>query len=226
MGRGFPLSFDTAYDLGEAGRKPGAVMDEQLIIRFGGDRISSRQIDELIGLARGIAADGNINVKEVEFLQKWLAANIHISDNPLIRVLYARVTEVLEDGIVDDHEQTELLDTLNRFSSRDFELGEVLKATTLPLCEPAPDLTFPEQRYCFTGTFTFGKRKDCENAVVIRGAICSDLNHKTDVLVIGLYATESWKHSSFGNKIVQASEWQDAGIPICIMSESHWTKYI
>jgi hypothetical protein len=48
--------------------------------RVGGDRIASRQIDELIGIARGLVADDQINQAEVEFLQKWLAANLHISD--------------------------------------------------------------------------------------------------------------------------------------------------
>ena len=33
-------------------------MDNALLNRLGADRISSRQIDELIGIARGIAADG------------------------------------------------------------------------------------------------------------------------------------------------------------------------
>ena len=39
--------------------------------RVGGDRIASRQIDELIGIARGLVADDHINQPEVEFLQKW-----------------------------------------------------------------------------------------------------------------------------------------------------------
>lgn len=62
-------------------------MDNKFYNRVGGDRISSRQVDELIGLARGLAADGTINKAEVEFLQKWLAANAEISNQPLIRTL-------------------------------------------------------------------------------------------------------------------------------------------
>lgn len=201
-------------------------MDERLLNRFAVDRLSSRQIDELIGLARGIAADGNINLAEAEFLQKWLAANSVLADQPLIRVLYQKVSDMLADGIFDRDEQTELLDTLNNFSRRDFELGEVLKATTLPLCDPAPKISFAGVRYCFTGIFTFGKRKDCETAVISRGSVCSSLTQKTDILVIGVYATESWKHSSFGNKILQACEWRDAGIPISIVSEEHWTRHL
>jgi NAD-dependent DNA ligase len=201
-------------------------MEEALYNRLGGDRISSRQIDELIGIARGIAADGVLNRAEVEFVQKWLAANSSISDQPLIRTLYQRVSEILGDGVADTEECAELLDTLNRFSNRDFELGEVLKSTTLPLCDPPPDLEFAGRTYCFTGTFTFGKRRDCEQAVTDRGASCGGLSLRTDYLVIGVYATESWKHSSMGNKILKACGWRDEGMPISIVSEGHWTRFL
>ncbi|MER9593190.1 BRCT domain-containing protein [Mesorhizobium australicum] len=201
-------------------------MDDKLYNRVGGDRISSRQIDELIGLARGLAADGAINHTEVEFLQKWLAANVEISNQPLIRTLYRRVNEILDDGVLHADEHAELLDTLNSFSNRDFELGEVLKPTTLPLCDPAPTLTFAGRLYCFTGTFNYGQRKFCEQAVVDRGGLTGGLTQKTNVLVIGAYATESWKHSSFGDKIVKATGWRDHGVPISIVSESHWTSFL
>jgi hypothetical protein len=144
-------------------------VDDKFYNRVGGDRITSRQVDELIGLARGLAADGTINEAEVEFLQKWLAANAAISDQPVIRTLYRRVNEILADGFLDADEHSELLDTLNSFSNRDFELGEVLKPTTLPLCDPAPNLTFAGRLYCFTGTFNYGQRKHCEQAIADRG---------------------------------------------------------
>ncbi|QQO21923.1 BRCT domain-containing protein [Bradyrhizobium diazoefficiens] len=195
--------------------------------RVGGDRIGSRQIDELIGLARGLVADNQINQAEVEFLQKWLAANLHISDQPLVRVLYKRIDEMLVDGVIDDDEKAELLETLNRFSNREIGgLGEILRATSLPLDNPEPSLTFVGRRYCFTGTFNFGCRKECEQAVEKLGAEVGSLTQKTNVLVIGIYATESWKHSSFGNKIIKASEWRDSGLPINIVSEVHWKNFL
>jgi NAD-dependent DNA ligase len=201
-------------------------MDERFLNRVGGERISSRQVDELIGIARGISADGELNQAEVEFLQKWLAANVTVSDQPVIRTLYSRVNEVLGDGIADLDECRDLLATLDQFCSGDFELGEVLKATTLPLCDPAPALTFGGRAYCFTGTFNYGKRQTCEQAVVERGGRCGSLNQRTDVLVIGVYATDSWKHSTFGNKIIKACEWRDGGIPISIVSEQHWAAHL
>lgn len=201
-------------------------MDDAFYNQVGSDRIESRQIDELIGLARGLAADGQINQAEIEFLQKWLVANGEISSQPVIRILYRRVNEILADGVADEDEKAELLDTLNRFSSRDFEIGESLKATSLPLCHPAPELTFADQVYCFTGTFTYGQRKHCELAVLDRGAAVGGLSKKTNVLVIGSYATDAWKHSSFGLKILKACEYRDAGQPISIVSEEHWVRHL
>jgi len=201
-------------------------MDDAFYNRVGEDRLSSRQIDELIGLARGVAADGTLSQGEVEFLQKWLAANVIISDQPLIRSLYDRVNEILGDGLVDAEECAELLQTLENFASRDIELGEVLKSTTLPLCQPAPKLDFSGKLYCFTGTFSFGQRKHCEKAVTERGGSSAGLSQRTDFLVIGAYATESWKHSSFGNKILRASEMRDMGRPIAIVSERHWVQHL
>lgn len=190
--------------------------DEQFYNHLGNDRISSRQIDELIGIARGLCADNHLNELEVTFLEKWLAANLAASDQPLIKTLYQRIQEMLADGLVTDIERNELLTTLQSFTNDDFELGEVLKSTTLPLCIPAPDITFVDRHFTFTGTFKFGKRKDCENAVCGRGASVGSLTRKTDFLVIGLYATESWKHSTFGNKILDACEMRSSGVPISI----------
>ena len=200
--------------------------EEARLNLVGQDRITSRQIDELVGLARGVAADGTLNQAEVEFLQKWLAANMAISDQPMIRKLYARINYILADGVADADECRELLETLNSFSSRDFELGEVLKSTSLPLCDPAPSLEFDGWRYCFTGTFNFGGRRECEVAVTDRRGIVASLTKNTHVLVIGMYATESWKHSAFGTKIVKAVDMREDGVPISIVSEEHWLRYL
>jgi NAD-dependent DNA ligase len=200
--------------------------NEELYNRFGRERIASRQIDELIGLAKGLCADGALNQAEIEFLQKWLAANADITGSVIIAELYSRVAEVLSDGIVDAAECHDLLQTLQDFSGNDIELGEASKSSKLPLCEPAPVLSFSGKTYCFTGTFSYGRRPKCEQAVTERGGDCGGLTRKTDVLVIGIYATESWKHSAFGHKIMKAAEMRDVGVPITIVSEEHWVRHL
>lgn len=201
-------------------------MDENLKNRLGSDRISSRQIDELIGLARGLCADGVINDAEAEFLQSWLIANSDITDQPIIRDLLDRVSIMLSDGDFSQDERIELLELLQGLTGGRIEQGELLKSSDLPLCRPKPTLQFQGIRYCFTGAFAFGERRRCEEAVHKLGGETGSLTRHTRVLVIGAYATQSWKHSSMGNKILKAVEMREKGLPIAIVDENHWRSFL
>jgi NAD-dependent DNA ligase len=188
--------------------------------------MDDRLVNELIGLAHGIIADGAVNQAEAEYLLKWIVANAEQTSNPVLGLLYGRVKKVLADGTLDPEEATDLLETLTRFSAGDFEIGEVQKSTSLPLRDPAPSVCFKGSTFCFTGTFGFGSRTDCEKAVKDRGGIPGPLTQKTKYLVIGAYATESWAHSSFGRKIEKAVDMRASGIPIFIIGESHWVDHL
>lgn len=195
--------------------------------RFAKLAINDRQVSELIGVARGLVADGELNDHEIEFLHRWLAANSSSQANPMVALLLERIRDIYADGYVDESERNDLTDTLIAISGNNFELGEVLKSSTLPITEPAPNLEFDGKLFCFTGTFTFGKRASCEAAVKRYGAACTpQLTKGTDYLVIGEYATSAWSQSSFGRKIEQALEWRQGGAPIHIVAESHWRDYI
>jgi hypothetical protein len=87
-------------------------------------------------------------------------------------------------------------------------------------------LEFKDKRYCFTGTFQFGHRWECEIAVEERGGSVGDIARCTDYLVIGSGVTDSWMHSTFGRKINRAKVWIDQGASIAIVSEEHWVKHI
>ena len=190
--------------------------------RFRSAGIDDRQVAELIGIARGLLADGSLNDSEIQFLRKWLVASEGITGNPLLVDITNHVEDVLADGIVTPEERSGLMRMLDNLCNNDFEIGEALKPGNLPLCSPPPVLYFSGERYCFTGTFTFGQRKDCEQIVQDRGAIAGSLTKKTTVLVIGDYATESWAQSSFGRKIEKAVTMRTSGVPIHIVAEKHW----
>jgi NAD-dependent DNA ligase len=193
---------------------------------FNRARMDHRLVNELIGLAHGIIADGAVNQAEAEYLFKWIVANAEQTDNPVLRLLYGRVEQVLADGVLDPEEASDLLETLTRFCAGDFEIGETQKSTSLPLCDPAPAVSVGGSTFCFTGTFAFGSRKDCEKAVIDLGGIPGSLTRTTRYLVIGAYATESWAHSSFGRKIEKAVDMRAGGVPISIIGESHWAGHL
>ena len=200
--------------------------DREILNLYSRARLDDRTINELLGLAKGIAADGMVNQQEAEFLQKWLLANVAVKDNPIIATLFKRINEILEDNNLDDEEARELLDTLHKFGGGDFGLGEMQKSTSLHFDDPPPNIDFQGRRFCFTGTFAYGSRSDCRRSVESLGGIEGSLTKSTDYLVIGIYATDSWAHSSFGRKIEKAVEYREKGSEIAIVSEEHWRRYL
>ena len=188
--------------------------------------IGDRQVSELIGLAHAMIADGRIDQSEAEHLQKWLVANQAASSNPVVNTILQRIDEMLIDNTLDDEESTELFETLSQLSGGTFELGEVLKSTSLPLTSPKPNIIIPNNSFCFTGTFAFGNRRSCEAAIIERQGITGNLNAKLDYLVIGIYATDSWAQSSWGRKIEKAVSLNAKSADIKIISEVDWVESI
>ncbi|WP_292663272.1 BRCT domain-containing protein, partial [Nitratifractor sp.] len=75
--------------------------------------------------------------------------------------------------------------------------------------------------------FTVGTRKQCEEIVVERGGKMQKyVTKSTDYLVIGDIGSEHWVHSSYGRKIEKAVNYREVGVPIAIVSENHWIKFI
>lgn len=194
--------------------------------KINGPRLQVRQVDELIGLAKGIAADGILANSELDFLVRWLVANREITRDPLVSALYGQIQGMLGDGVFTEEERSDLLGLLQDFGSRPMELGEPMLSTALPFANPLPTLAFGGRRYCFTGTFTYGTRDACEAIVAERGATAGSLTKNTDILVVGQYATESWLHSPYGLKIIKAKAMQDKGHHVAIVPEQHWAAHL
>ena len=192
---------------------------------FNREDVADKQVDTLIGLCKGIAADGVVNQQEAEYLQGWLAANeITIQSNPVTANLLSRVNDMLSDGVLDRDEAQDLLAALRSFAGNTPETGEFLKTTGLPVDYPEPDIEFPERRFCFTGTFAYGARSQCVNLVEsLGGSHARTVTSKLDYLVLGVYVTPSWAHEAFGRKIEKAMYFRDdRGRNIAIVSEKHW----
>lgn len=68
--------------------------------------------NELLGLCRGIVADGMLNEKEIVSLQEWIAACPFNQIYPM-SVIADKVEKVCEDGVVTGQEQVELISTIN-----------------------------------------------------------------------------------------------------------------
>lgn len=193
--------------------------------RFNRKSIDDRQIDTLIGLSKGLLADGKVDQSEAEFLQTWLIQSRQTSDNPVIINLLSKVDSMLEDGVLDSEEVSELLSILQKLTGEPSEMGELAKTTSLPVDEPAPSVIFEDNYFLFTGTCVYGTRKDCQAAIDKLGGInAKSVNKKLNYLVLGTYVTDSWIHEAYGRKIEKAMQYRDEGVPITIITEGHWVN--
>lgn len=193
-----------------------------IFTKFNQKSINDRQIDTLIGISKGIIADGEVVKSEAEFLYNWLIQSRQISDNPIIINLLKKVDLMLEDGILDNEESIEIMSLLRKISGDSSTIGELSKTTSLPLNTPAPSVIFTNKTFLFTGTCAYGSRKQCQSVIEKLGGInASSIIKKLDYLVLGTYVTDSWIHENYGRKIEKAVKYRDEGCPIFIITEEH-----
>ncbi len=194
------------------------------------EHIIDRDIDELIGITKGILADGFVNKDEALFVKNWIEKHFskeYLNTYPL-KQIYSRLIEVFKDNKYTKDEAEDLKKLFMMFSGEE-PITDQVKAmsSTLPLCNPAPDVEFKDKVFCFTGAFTIGTRTQCEEIVRSLGGSCSkSITKKVDYLVIGIIGSDAWIHSSYGRKIEKAVKYREELQKPNIISEEHFIKYV
>lgn len=200
--------------------------EDPRLLRVHAERLIKRDIDQLLGICEFALQDGHIDQSEAKAILDWLNNHRACLNTWPASVLYDRLREMLEDGILDAEEQGELLSLVMNIARPRDQAGLIVPSA-LPIDSPAPDVEFASRSFCFTGVFDFGKRTDCQEAVTLRNGIpAAGITKKLDYLVIGNIGSEVWKHTSFGNKIAKAVDYRDSGYPLAILSEEHWVKHL
>lgn len=191
-------------------------------------RIDRRSADALVGIAAGITADGNINQQEAEFLKRWIETNLNHYADPVVNILYRRLSDMLSDNLLDPDESAELLDMLGKFTGLEVASATPLqRPSSLPLNDPAPSMNWPDQTFMFTGVMAYGPRKNCEVLITDRGGkIAGSVSKKVNFLIVGSIGNDQWLHSNYGTKIKKAVELRESGSPIAIVTEDHWQSFI
>lgn len=89
---------------------------KEMTERLSEARFNSIDIPELIGLCKGVLADGTINLAEAQFIQHWLKDRSDVLDTWPADELHKLLCTVLEDGILSDDEKEKLIDLLTEIS--------------------------------------------------------------------------------------------------------------
>ena len=75
-------------------------------------RFNSIDIPELIGVCKGVLADGTVNLAEAEFIQHWLDDRSDVLDTWPADVLPRLLGRLLDDNALTDEETAELTELL------------------------------------------------------------------------------------------------------------------
>ncbi len=201
---------------------------QPVIKAFNRARSTERDVSELLGLAKGVLADGHVSEIEAHVVRTWVESHAAIAETWPITCLAQRLDAIYSDGRVEEDERIELQDLLKALVGGNAGIiGTLDAATELPLDTPAPAIVWSGRVFVFTGQMAFGTRRDCQRHVQLFGGLCDDrITISTNYVVIGTFGSRDWLHSSFGRKIEQAVKYRDAGCPLAIVSEDHWADQL
>lgn len=186
----------------------------------------TREVAEMLGLAKGIIADGVVNDAEVTFLREWAHGHQEAITQWPASLIFSRLEQIIADGRIDEHERIELYELLASLvgGTETVALGFDMPST-FPLDTPAPLMLFENEVYVFTGRFAYGTRRHCEAEIVARGgAVSENVTQSTSFLVIGTFSSRDWITSAYGRKIQHAAKLRDSGFPLRIVGEDHWAR--
>lgn len=184
--------------------------------------------NQLLGFLQGITADDQLKDAEIVKLTEILAENPEIASQWPGNSIIKRLDTILEDGVIDDEERSDLLVMLKGICGQQFtDTGcAECHATDFFAADVVID-SLENKNICFTGKFFAGSRKIMESLAKANGAIVKkDVTQDLDFLVIGSMASRDWKFTSHGRKIEAAIKNQDLGYPSQIINEELWIKFV
>lgn len=178
----------------------------------------------MVGLVRGVIADGVVSTDEAAHLSEWTREHAEIATRYPANILSRRLERIFRDGRVDRQERRRLAALLGELTHNPAGLRAGFRlATDLPLTRPEPDVVFEGQTFVFAGEMAYGPTHACEREVNDRGGVCERLiNRRTDYVVIGTLAADDWSQGAFGALVDEVVLYRARGVPIAVITETHW----
>lgn len=190
----------------------------------------AKAIDQLTGICTGILADGFVSPKEVEFFASWVQKFAPLEPIWPFTDILKRVETIFANGRASEEECEELRGVMEALCGYTNQVNPTeTYSTSLPLSKPLPDPVILKDRiFNITGKFAFGTRKKVVETIEGAGGKALDASPTRDshYLIIGLFASRDWAHTSHGRKIERAVELRDSNSGIAIISEEHWKKFV
>ena len=182
--------------------------------------------NKLLGFLQGISSDGELSDPEIWGLKELLESNPSITENWPGDVIYTRLSQILEDNIIDEDERSDLLEMVKSISGQQFtDTGIAYGMATDFFSEDIILESIVGKKVCFTGKFLSGARSFLEKQANELGAnVGKSVTKDLDYLIIGSLASRDWKFSSHGRKIESALKNKNNGLSTRILGENLWIE--
>jgi len=181
---------------------------------------------EMVGLVRGVVADGVVSSGEATNLSEWTKANPEPAARWPANILTRSLGRIFADGRLDRRERDRLGALLAQLAQNPQGIGRGFPlATDLPITRPEPDVVFEGQTFVFAGELAYGPTRACEREALELGGTCErSVNRRTDYVVIGSLAASDWAQGAFGTLVDEVVQYRSRGVPIAIITEEHWAS--
>lgn len=168
------------------------------------ERIVDKNVDECIGICKGILSDDEFNESEKNFLIDWIRKHDLDKNDRIVKILFDELNN-------SNHTLTDLKEVLISFTGGTLTPSDEVKSMTtlLPIEKDLRSIEFENKSFCLTGKFSsaYGNRKAIEDIIKDKGGSIKDKAIKSlDYLVIGELGNTDWIHSTYGRKIQTALE--------------------
>jgi len=183
-----------------------------------------RALAEMVGVVRGIIADGVVSSDEATRLARWTRENPAIAARWPANMLAQRLESIVRDGRVDARERAQLEAVLGQLARNPAWMAFSL-ATDLPVDRPEPPVVFRSRTFVFAGEMAYGPRRACEREVTDLGGTCErTVSRRTHYLVLGGLSASEWGQEGFGSQVDEVVQLRARGATIAIISEEHWAN--
>lgn len=193
------------------------------------------QIQYLEGMLHGIITDGVISDQELRALNDWLNDNEDLAGTYPYDEVYSLLLAAKEDGVISDDERNILRAFFSNFvdtkeSANIHEIDrQVLqeKYSIKGICAIAPEISFPDKTFCFTGTSKRGTRNEIACIICSKGGSYNDrVTKDTNYLIVGADGNPCWAFSCYGRKVEKAMDMRKSGHQVIIVNEiDFWDSF-
>lgn len=162
-------------------------------------------MQELLGMLKGVSADGEISVREARNLLDWIDDHEEIADEPSVEPVFALISESLADGVITEEEHSAMM--------------AAIEGVVNPSSAESP-VEFEGNRFVLSGDFLHGPKPSVAEFIESKGGqVSGSVSKKCRYVVIGGSGSEAYAFGNYGTKAKKALELKAKGANIDIVKE-------